>query len=98
MFASCRRRSRAIYNYSKGYGFHGAVVLALPLGIIAALKRGSLVGVGVWVLAVFGQFMPSFWVAMLLMLVFAVHLQIFPVFREICQISRRICLTGSIMA
>jgi peptide/nickel transport system permease protein len=52
-----------------------SVLLAIPLGTIAALKRGSLVDVGVRVVAVFGQSMPSFWVAMLLMLVFAVHLR-----------------------
>jgi ABC-type dipeptide/oligopeptide/nickel transport system permease component len=56
-----------------------SVLLAIPLGTIAALKRGSLVDVGVRVVAVFGQSMPSFWVAMLLMLVFAVHLRVLPV-------------------
>jgi peptide/nickel transport system permease protein len=54
-------------------------LLAVPLGIMAALRRGSVLDVGIRVVAVLGQSMPSFWVAMLLMLVLAVHLRLFPV-------------------
>ena len=54
-------------------------VLAVPLGILAAIRRGSGVDVGIRVIAVLGQAMPSFWVAMLLMLILAVHLRLFPV-------------------
>jgi peptide/nickel transport system permease protein len=54
-------------------------VLAVPLGIISALKRGSVLDVGIRVVAVMGQSMPSFWVAMLLMLILAVYLRLFPV-------------------
>ena len=50
-----------------------------PLGAIAALKRDSGFDVAIRVAAVFGQSMPSFWVAMLLMMFFAVRLQILPV-------------------
>lgn len=56
-----------------------SLLLALPLGTIAALKRGSALDVGIRIVAVFGQSMPSFWVAMLLVLFFAVQIQIFPV-------------------
>lgn len=56
-----------------------SVVLAIPLGTIAALKRGSSLDVFLRIVAVLGQSMPSFWVAMLLMLFFAVRLRIFPV-------------------
>ncbi len=55
------------------------VILSIPLGTIAALNRGSLVDVVVRLVAVFGQSMPSFWVAMLLMLFIAVHLKLLPV-------------------
>ena len=55
------------------------VILSIPLGTIAALHRGSLVDVVVRLVAVFGQSMPSFWVAMLLMLFIAVHLKLLPV-------------------
>lgn len=54
-------------------------IIAVPLGIIAALRRGSVLDVGIRVVAVMGQSMPSFWVAMLLMLILAVHLRLFPV-------------------
>ncbi len=55
------------------------IVLAIPLGTYAALNRGSFIDVLVRVVAVFGQSMPSFWVAMLLMLFISVKLQILPV-------------------
>jgi peptide/nickel transport system permease protein len=54
-------------------------LLAIPLGIVAAFRRGSVLDVGIRVVAVMGQSMPSFWVAMLLMLILAVHLRLFPV-------------------
>jgi len=54
-------------------------LIAVPLGILSALRRGSGLDVGIRVVAVLGQSMPSFWVAMLLMLVLAVHLHLFPV-------------------
>ena len=54
-------------------------LIAVPLGIVSALRRGSGLDVGIRVIAVLGQSMPSFWVAMLLMLVLAVHLHLFPV-------------------
>ena len=54
-------------------------LLAVPLGIFAALRRGSVMDVGIRLVAVMGQSMPSFWVAMLLMLILAVHLRLFPV-------------------
>jgi len=56
-----------------------AVVVAIPLGTVAALTRGSLLDVAIRVLAVFGQSMPSFWVAMMLMLFLAVRLKLLPV-------------------
>jgi peptide/nickel transport system permease protein len=54
-------------------------LLAIPLGIFSALRRGSVMDVGIRLVAVMGQSMPSFWVAMLLMLILAVHLRLFPV-------------------
>jgi peptide/nickel transport system permease protein len=54
-------------------------LLAIPLGIFSALRRGSVMDVGIRLVAVLGQSMPSFWVAMLLMLILAVHLRLFPV-------------------
>jgi peptide/nickel transport system permease protein len=54
-------------------------LLAIPLGIFSALRRGSVMDVGIRLVAIMGQSMPSFWVAMLLMLILAVHLRLFPV-------------------
>jgi hypothetical protein len=48
------------------------------LGIVSALKRASVMDVGIRPVAVMGQSMPRFWVAMLL-LILAVHLRLFPV-------------------
>jgi peptide/nickel transport system permease protein len=56
-----------------------SVVLAVPLGTLAALKRGSNMDVSIRLFAVLGQSLPSFWVAMMLVLVFAVQLRLFPV-------------------
>jgi peptide/nickel transport system permease protein len=56
-----------------------AVVVAVPLGTVAALTRGSWLDVVIRVLAVFGQSMPSFWVAMMLMLFLAVKWKLLPV-------------------
>jgi peptide/nickel transport system permease protein len=55
------------------------VAVALPTGILAAVKRGSLWDQGFMLLATLGVSMPSFWFATVLMLVFAVALGWFPV-------------------
>jgi peptide/nickel transport system permease protein len=62
-----------------GLTIASSALVAVPLGIVAALRRGSVMDVGIRVVAVMGQSMPSFWVAMLLMLILAVHLRLFPV-------------------
>jgi peptide/nickel transport system permease protein len=56
-----------------------AIALAIPLGILAAVKRDSVIDVTIRVITVFGQSMPSFWVAMLLMMLISVKLQWLPV-------------------
>ncbi len=56
-----------------------ALLLAVPSGIVAAVKRDSLLdylGMGV---ALLGQSIPAFWLGLMLLLLFAVHLDIFPV-------------------
>jgi peptide/nickel transport system permease protein len=55
-----------------------AVGVALPLGVIAAIKRDTVwdyLAVG---LSVLGQAAPSFWIGILLILFLSVHLQLFP--------------------
>lgn len=45
-----------------------AIVFAIPLGIIAALKRGTAIDGGIMALAMVGQSIPSFWLGIMLIL------------------------------
>jgi len=56
-----------------------AVAIALPLGIIAAMNEGTLVDRIVMLLALLGQAMPSFWLALLLIIEFGLRLQWLPI-------------------
>lgn len=55
------------------------VVIALPLAVAAATHRGSAADALVRVLPTIALGMPEFWVGLVLILVFAVHLRVFPV-------------------
>jgi peptide/nickel transport system permease protein len=55
-----------------------ALSIALPAGIIAALKRNSAFDYIASVVAFVGVSMPSFWFGIILILIFAVHLQWLP--------------------
>ncbi|MBI2204963.1 MAG: ABC transporter permease [Candidatus Rokubacteria bacterium] len=55
------------------------LAVALPTGVLAAVKRGSIWDQAFMLLAMLGVSMPSFWFATVLMLVFAVALGWFPV-------------------
>lgn len=55
-----------------------SLLLAIPAGIFAALKRGSLFEQGIMLLALFGQSMPVFWMGILLVILFAVNLRWLP--------------------
>src|SRR6266536_2405407 len=57
-----------------------AVVTAVPLGIVSAVKRGSPVDRLAMMGAVAGQAMPIFWLALLLIALFGVRLRWLPVF------------------
>ena len=56
-----------------------AVVVGLPLGIIAARRRGSWTDVGTMGVAIVGISMPTFWLGLNLILIFAVKLKWLPV-------------------
>jgi ABC-type dipeptide/oligopeptide/nickel transport systems, permease components len=56
-----------------------ALVIGLPAGILAAVKRGSVVDHAVMGIALTGYSMPLFWWALLLILVFSVNLGWTPV-------------------
>jgi ABC-type dipeptide/oligopeptide/nickel transport system permease component len=51
---------------------------ALPLGVLAALRRGTVVDAFAMTLGVVGQSMPNFWLGILLIFLFAVHLRWLP--------------------
>ncbi len=56
-----------------------SVLLAVPIGVYAAVKRKSLFDRGISAIVIFGQAAPSFWLGLMLMLLFAVWLKILPV-------------------
>ncbi len=56
-----------------------ASVIALPVGIYAAYRRGSFVDQAATTIAMLAASIPSFWLGLILMQMFAVRLNIFPV-------------------
>jgi len=57
-----------------------AAVTAIPAGILSAVKRGTMIDQLAMVGALAGQAIPIFWLALLLILLFAVHLKWLPVY------------------
>jgi peptide/nickel transport system permease protein len=55
-----------------------AVSIAVPAGIIAALKRNSIFDYAASVIAFIGVSMPSFWIGIILIIIFAVNLRWLP--------------------
>lgn len=56
------------------------ITIAIPLGIISALKRNSLIDLISTALASLGTAMPSFWLGLMLIILFSVNLRILPAF------------------
>jgi peptide/nickel transport system permease protein len=56
-----------------------ALIVALPLGILAALREGSAADRGIMLVALVGQAMPGFWLGLVLIVVFALGLQWLPI-------------------
>ncbi len=56
-----------------------ALVLSVPLGVVAALRPGSWIDRLTLTIAVVGQAMPTFWFALLLMFFFGVTLKVLPI-------------------
>ena len=57
-----------------------AVVLAIPLGLLAGSRPGSWADSASRFMGLLGQTVPNFWLGMLLILVFAVRFRVFPSF------------------
>jgi len=56
-----------------------ALVLAIPLGVISAVKKDSFVDNGSRLLAMLGVAMPNFWLGPLLIILFSIQLGLLPV-------------------
>lgn len=56
-----------------------ALLVALPLGILAAMREGSAVDRGIMLVALIGQAMPSFWLGLLLVIGFGLKLGWLPI-------------------
>ncbi len=55
-----------------------AVAIGVPLGLLAALLRNSWFDAGSMIVALLGVSMPSFWLGLLLIVAFSLHLGLFP--------------------
>ena len=55
-----------------------ACIIGIPLGIIAAIKKDSLLDNFLTTFSLFGISVPNFWLGSILIIVFCVHFQIFP--------------------
>ena len=58
--------------------FTVAIVIAVPAGIISATRKNSAADVGVSLFAFLGLSMPDFWLAIILIIIFAANLQWLP--------------------
>ena len=56
-----------------------AITTAIPLGIIAAMREGSVLDRSIMTIAVIGQAMPSFWLGLTLVIVFGLKLGWLPI-------------------
>jgi peptide/nickel transport system permease protein len=61
-----------------GSSFALAVLIAIPVGLVQALRRNRLVDHSFTVLSFIGYSMPMFWLGMLLIVVFSVQLHLLP--------------------
>jgi len=61
-----------------GSALIAATCLAVPIGVIAAVKRGTAVDSITMALALLGQAMPVYWLGLMLILLFSVTLQMLP--------------------
>jgi peptide/nickel transport system permease protein len=55
-----------------------SLILGIPIGVFAALRRGTVWDSGSRLFALAGQAMPTYWLGLMLILLFSVRWQIFP--------------------
>ncbi len=56
------------------------LTVAIPLGILSALKRNSLLDLVITSMSSLGTAMPSFWLGLMLIIIFSVYLRMLPAF------------------
>lgn len=59
-----------------------ALLIALPLGVIAATRKGGFCDAGARTVALLGQSVPTFWAGIVLISIFSVNLEILPAGRK----------------
>jgi len=59
-------------------GFLFSMMFGIPIGVVAAVKRGTLLDYIARGIALFGQALPSFWVGIMLIMIFAVWVGLLP--------------------
>ncbi len=59
-------------------GMFIAVIIAIPMGVLAAVRQNSIIDYLISIFAIFGVSAPSFWVGIMLILLFAVNIGILP--------------------
>ena len=69
-----------------GVSFLIALLAGVPTGVVAAVRRGSLVDEGSRVVALLGIATPNFWLGLLLILLFGVHLNLVPVIPPVAPV------------
>lgn len=65
-----------------------ALLIAIPIGILSAVKRGTWIDYLGMIFAQIGVSMPVFWLGLLLILGFSIHLNILPSFGRGTQLLR----------
>ena len=74
-----------------------AVLVAVPLGVAAAVKRDTWLDRALSAMSLFGVSLPGFWFGILLILLFAVQLGLFPVGGRIPFAAEVLRLTGFLL-
>jgi peptide/nickel transport system permease protein len=60
-------------------GLSLALIISIPLGILAAIRENTWIDRGVTMFTMVGQAVPSFWLALILMIVLGLHFGILPI-------------------
>ncbi|HEU4369085.1 MAG TPA: ABC transporter permease [Methylomirabilota bacterium] len=61
-----------------GFALFISIAIALPVGVLSAVMKGSVWDTAAKIVALLGQSLPGFWLGIVLMWIFAVHLGWFP--------------------